>query len=476
MVQYAPYTADMNVGQGYNTYMQEVCVNKAVTVTAGASPPAPYNRTYRSTLVTNYKQLIESLHITAGAAISGWNQSGKVDVDYLDRKEFESSDITYEVKVDVEHQGKATNTYSFNWHDTQEPNRTYGDRFIADFVRGGHYYALVRITSKSDAHTQDVKHAAEITMNMYGAEGKITEDVKAALETLHKYSKTSIVIDETGGGRNLHEGNADTALEAGLELRSFAYGDGGNIDVDRAILEKYENVPDFKSKFQPFDYFVPIQKSWPFLDEFSRYMYFQSLIENIPGGKFIGGDQDKVSFENLRVTEILEIRDDPTKADYTQPQTPATKFRTTVLLAVKTATWIAQRIPTPKGGLSDSIQPTLQYGATKLFDVNVYDFDGVDGTRLVSFGSNLKADSYMATVDLHTNSIAGWKEDSYFYVFTTDVEQVTGDLVRVSSLASRNYIRVGRQAAYSSAPMFRRETQSVAAASGELFTFRGGKA
>lgn len=93
----------------YNTYLQELRVAKAVSITA-AKPLLPsYDITYQSEEVTEYKsveyfnnhnlvwehneilttsrKLAQSLEISAGAAISGYGQEGKVDSSYLNRSE-----------------------------------------------------------------------------------------------------------------------------------------------------------------------------------------------------------------------------------------------------------------------------------------------------------------------------------------------------------------------------------------------------
>ncbi|KAH7889196.1 hypothetical protein F5I97DRAFT_1923770 [Phlebopus sp. FC_14] len=469
MGEYAPYFPGMNKGQGYNTFTQSLGLNGAVTVTSEAPPNnTPFERTYFSVLVTDYSQLVESLNITAGAAISGWGQSSTVDVEYLDRQEYESSTVTYQVKVDVKHQGRTTNQYSFNWTNPANPNSIYGDRFVADFVEGGHYYAVISITSTSESHQQEVKEAAEATMSMFGVDGTITQSVETALETLREHSRTRIVVNETTGGGSRGGERAGMDLESLKAAADDFYQNAQNHRyVHSAILEKYENVINFNNAFQPFDYYIAIQRSYPFLDEFTLYMDFQSLIKNVPSAKFNNGDAEKNTLEASRTDaielirkRIFEIRDDPSNGDFVQPQPPAANFRIEVLKAVKTANYIAQRVTTSTGGFSDRIQANLVSGATKLFDVKVYDFDSLEGTTLVSFGSNTSGDGYAAMLDIHANSIPGLREDSYFYIFLDQIDQVTGDLIRVWSLSSRNYIRLAKGDL----------------TTGDLFTFRSGKA
>lgn len=93
----------------YNTYLQDLRVANAVTITAEHELPPSYDITYQSEEITDYKsvkyfknhnlawehnetlttsrKLAQSLDITAGAAISGWGQDGRVDSKYLNRSE-----------------------------------------------------------------------------------------------------------------------------------------------------------------------------------------------------------------------------------------------------------------------------------------------------------------------------------------------------------------------------------------------------
>jgi len=94
-----------------------------------------------------FRKLTKTLNISAGAAISGWGQSAQVDVGYLDRSEvssleifnhcfesytiqFETSTLTYQVKVEVQAQGSTNNKFSFKDIVTSTPNQTYGNRYI----------------------------------------------------------------------------------------------------------------------------------------------------------------------------------------------------------------------------------------------------------------------------------------------------------------------------------------------------------
>ncbi|KAH7905701.1 hypothetical protein BJ138DRAFT_1105765, partial [Hygrophoropsis aurantiaca] len=191
----APYRDGMQLGQGFNTYTQETCLNDAVTVTKPTPPVTPYTRDYNSLLIEEYEKLATSLDISAGATVSGWGQSGQVNVEFMSRSEvskivdiaklavadllfspptqFESSDVTYLVKVNVEHQPTHDGEYSFNWVAPENPNTTYGDRYI----------------SGKWSESEEIKQSAKVAFTMYGATGEVTDEVKKAVEKIQKHSE-----------------------------------------------------------------------------------------------------------------------------------------------------------------------------------------------------------------------------------------------------------------------------------------------
>lgn len=52
------------------------------------------------------------------------------------RYQFESSTLTYQVEVLVQHQGSVSDKHTFNKIDTENPTKKYGDRFISGTVIG----------------------------------------------------------------------------------------------------------------------------------------------------------------------------------------------------------------------------------------------------------------------------------------------------------------------------------------------------
>ncbi|KAH7906199.1 hypothetical protein BJ138DRAFT_1117787 [Hygrophoropsis aurantiaca] len=471
-----PYQDGMQEGQGFNTYTQETCLNGAVIVTKPPSHTTPYTRDYNSELIEDYEKLATSLDISAGATVSGWGQSGQVNAEFMSRSEvgttvdiaklavadllfspftqFESSDVTYLVKVNVQHQPTHDGEYSFHWVTPDDPNKTYGDRYISgecprpDFVKGGYYYARISIRSINRSESQEIKQSAKVAFTMYGATGEVTEAVKSAVEKIQKHSEVRISKMESGGGNKLLAAQ-DSMLSLKEEADQF-YKDAEKHNYLRyAILSKYENLKDFNNAFKPFDYVYASKKSWKLFDEFTAYTTFETLVKDIPDGKYTGGSSQKTGFRNQQVDEMNKIRqtvhlvrDDPSKVDDPPTYMLSNEFYTNVLVAVKTVTYIAQSIELSSGNWSDVALPSLKPGASKLFDFTCYDFANVQGTTVVSFGSG--NDGYIALFGTRASDYPGWKEDSCFWVFEGMVPRISEAQIDVSRASTGNYIRLSR--------------------------------
>jgi len=438
----------MQLGQGFNTYTQETCLNDAVTVTKPTPPVTPYTRDYNSLLIEEYEKLATSLDISAGATVSGWGQSGEVNVEFMSRSEFESSDVTYLVKVNVEHQPTHDGQYSFNWVAPEDPNKTYGDRYISDFVKGGYYYARISIRSINRSESEEIKQSAKVAFTMYGATGEVTEAVKSAVEKIQKHSEVRISKMESGGGNKLLAAQ-DSMLSLKEEADQF-YKDAEKHNYLRyAILSKYENLKDFNNAFKPFDYVYASKKSWKLFDEFTAYTTFETLVKDIPDGKYTGGSSQKTGFRNQQVDEmnkirqtVFVVRDDPSRVDDPPTYLPSGEFRTEVLAAVKTVTYIAQSIELHSGNWSDIALPSLKPGASKLFEFTCYDFPNVQDTVVVSFGSG--NNGYIALFGIRASEYPGWTEDSHFWIFQSMVPHISELQIDVSRASTGNYIRLSR--------------------------------
>ncbi|EAS30704.3 uncharacterized protein CIMG_06183 [Coccidioides immitis RS] len=458
MPQLVPFTPDMQRGQGFNTFLQEPCVRGAVTVTSSGFECKQFKADYESSLIESYEKLVQSLDISAGAAVSGWGQSAKVDAKYLDRTEFENSTPTYQVRVSVQQQGSVDNVYNFNKLNSGNLASTYGDRFIADFIRGGLFLARVSITVKNTSSKKEISEAAEVAFNAYGAEGKVTEDVKSAVEKIQKNSHVSIKIHEMTGTQS--EGGPTTKTEAAgsdlLAVKARAdkfYDDahaGKHTHIRFAMLSQYTRLPDFdQSWFVPLDYSKANLLSWSLLDDFTKYLATEKIVKQIPLEKFKQGLLQKQELERQRIEEVdkikqraLDISKKPDTATAPPTHTRPETFRFQVYEAIKTVIYIVQSIPKPDDNWTDTIDKYLASGAKQRFKIQVYDFDQVLGTTVVSFGKHRRSDEYHCLIGERLQNYNDWKEESHFWVFPEAIHGVADTAILAYGTRAKRYLRL----------------------------------
>nr|KMM67205.1 hypothetical protein CPAG_03540 [Coccidioides posadasii RMSCC 3488] len=324
MPQLVPFTPDMQRGQGFNTFFKSP-VSEVLS-----------------------QKLVQSLDISAGAAVSGWGQSAKVDAKYLDRTEFENSTPTYQVRVSVQQQSSVDNVYKFNKLNSGNLASTYGDRFIADFIRGGLFLARVSITVKNTSSKKEISEAAEVAFNAYGAEGKVTKDVKTAVEKIQKNSHVSIKIHEMTGTQS--EGGPTTKTEAA----------GSDLVAVKARADRFYD--DAHARKHTYIRLC----SWSLLDDFTKYLATEKIVKQIPLEKFKQGLPQKEELERQRIEEVdkikqraLDISKKPDTATAPPTHTRPETFRFQVYEAIKTVIYIVQSIPKPDYNWTDTIDKYL---------------------------------------------------------------------------------------------------------------------
>ncbi|KAE8132755.1 hypothetical protein BDV38DRAFT_260398 [Aspergillus pseudotamarii] len=443
MAELVPYFDGMQQGQGYNTYLQQIGVADAVTITPGQPESDTYDLFYWSERIDDYTKLARSLEITAGAAISGWKQSSQIDASYLDRLSFESSTVTYQVQVSSRQQASIGNSYSFNHINTNTPNRLYGDRFIADFIRGGQYFARVSISSVNKSTSEEIRQASEVAFSMYGVTGSVTNEVRSAVETINKHSRVTVWIHTSGGGGRAgvihaepHDGDDSPlfAIKEGADNFYQELREGKHRYRRFALLWRYTNVPNFNN-------------SWYLFEDFTQYDAYLELVRKIPVQKFINGREQQAELyeEGANIlsvirTKVQAINENPEEIDSPISYPIPVEYRKVVLLAIRTVTMIAQERTLDNGSFSDVALPTLLGNARTLFKFQTYDFDTGFGNTVVSFGR--RDSSFICLSGQRVSD--GYREESFFWAFEDPVEEVSEQQVHVASMRTRDLLLLSR--------------------------------
>ncbi|CAN9235222.1 unnamed protein product [Alternaria alternata] len=462
MGEVVPYKTGMQRGQGYNTYLQSLCVKDAVTIERHDDQNPPFKREYYSEFIEEYEKIAKSMRISAGAAVSGWGQEGNVNVDILNRSEFETSTLTYEVKVLVQHQVSVLDKHSFNKIQTITPHATYGDRFIADFIKGGHFYARVSITAKNSSETSELKQSAEVAMTMYGVSGKITQEVESAVSSIKRNASVKItIIESTGtsksgasGGGYAVKAEESSDLLAVKEKADQFYKDadtGKHSYVLFAVLGKYRNLSNFENYFAPFDYQIASLRSWALFNDFTLYKAIETMIKAVPTSKFKDGPERKTQLSNQAINifesirnRVIRISEHPEEAKQKSDHMEPDVFRLEVLNSIQTKLFHAQSKPIPNTDdyWTDVILPSKGSGEQHLFTFPAFDFGDLIGTEVVSFGKKNNGEEYNCLIGERATSLDGYKELSHFWIFPDSVEKFAMQMYGVSKVSTRNYMRV----------------------------------
>ncbi|KAH0603203.1 uncharacterized protein H6S33_008207 [Morchella sextelata] len=351
----------MKLGQGYNTYVQQTCVEDAVTIT----PQEPggsegVKKSYDAVLIEDYNQLTRSLQISGSAAISGWGASLEIDTTFLNRTEFETSDITYQVLVQGKKQTDASSKVEFNWYEPSDAHEKYGDRYIADFITGGTFFARISIKAGKKHKTEEIKASAKLAFSCFKVGASVTTEVESAMKTISQHSGTNITMHSEGSRKHIR-GTPENLLA----LKRKA---------DDALLGQYEKLPNFKDQFKPMNYSYATQKSWEIFDTFSRYVFFEDMIEKVPINKFVNGAETRRALLNSRIDEmvkiqakVLSVKADPTTVNEPGEFQDADSFRLRILVYI---------FPVQ----------CLNSATYTRFSLKVFDFSAMLGTTLISFG------------------------------------------------------------------------------------------
>ncbi|KAF4582835.1 hypothetical protein GQ602_005979 [Ophiocordyceps camponoti-floridani] len=454
-----PYLDDLTEGQGYNTFLGTGCVHGAVDVDRVVSKDVPeqVEVDYFAERITDYKQLVKSLDFGASvamstAAIPGMRIESSISAHILDRSELENSFLTYLVRVDVRRQPVSLSKYSFKWMEPHDANRTYCDRFISDFVKGGALFARVSIITKDETKHREVDQAAKAVFGIYGVNSEVTQAVRQRLDTIHKHSEVRIYMHYVGAKPMVQGKQPSDRFGDLLRLKETAdafLDEAKKHEWKRfAQLERYTNIPNFGGSFSPPDYAEAKDRSWSVLMTFSHLVSLQKDVRSVPSSHYFNGTATLQALDD-GLTDALQSHRDWIDAVSERPEVSRVRpwigspsaMRAEFLRSIRRKTWIAQRLRLRNGGWTDILDETLRPGAKQLFTIKAYGFGGVPGTTRLVFGRRQgQEDSF--TCLLGRDPPRNWEVLSTLWVFTAPVPGYSDETVQVSAVPQLGSIQL----------------------------------
>ncbi|KAM3457479.1 hypothetical protein NHJ6243_007816 [Beauveria neobassiana] len=346
-----PYSDGLTLGQGYNTYLQEGCMNGAVDVTGSTNAPGQVTIEYRATQITEYSQIIKELGISASLGIQ-----------YLDDS--------------VEVSGKMLDKSTISWKEV---------RFML---------------------------RAKVAFGMFGVGVSVSTEMKKASEFLSKNSKVTSEMFWVGAPPK------DTKSGVLEQIKSLQSGEASLLDIKSisdkfiaeagdhqwkryALVERYDQVFNFKDEFTPLDYSDAIEQTWAVFDDYATYDSMQRMLKTIKLPETLQQKQAELRNAVLRAKDAVKIwinnvSKDPSKATARPSYQSPDEFLGSVMDAFST-TYIVQNIEYdwtkpeykdhPKNStlIDDKLRTDIGK-TTAIFNIRGVPFPGVTGTSKLTFG------------------------------------------------------------------------------------------
>ncbi|PGH12884.1 hypothetical protein AJ79_03984 [Helicocarpus griseus UAMH5409] len=256
----APYTSLMRIGQGFNSYTQQICIDDAVVIhecpydasknhhhdIPGRFPSdngAPSRKsgcdpadeaviqladdsvqppgagksekikasnvnqtvTYTAHAIDNLADVVDTLNISSSATINYANSHSNGSASFVKENNISESDINFIVSVKVTNELPIYPTHlEFRPMEGLDPDHfsdVYGDCFIAGFLEGGEFSAIVSIKVHDKSKISRVKMAAEMQLSatryFQPLSGAVADRDK---EDIWTDTELSISVTWSGGG------------------------------------------------------------------------------------------------------------------------------------------------------------------------------------------------------------------------------------------------------------------------------------
>ncbi|KAK3367915.1 hypothetical protein B0H63DRAFT_404700 [Podospora didyma] len=206
----APYNDAMRLGQGFNSYTHELCINGAVEVDQRIVV------SYSARYIEKLSDIVEAMNLSYSSAI----KKGTIEISgnstTVDENTFKLSDMNVVVSVRVVNQ-----TIAIEEQSTFKPlndegataarfNEVYGDSYISGFIEGGDFSGIMSIKVVDRSNITNVVNS--IKASLVSSAKPEAEDfvlgpttgeglMSSALGSALKNTQTTISINWMGGGQ-----------------------------------------------------------------------------------------------------------------------------------------------------------------------------------------------------------------------------------------------------------------------------------
>ncbi|PNS21087.1 hypothetical protein CAC42_3425 [Sphaceloma murrayae] len=367
-VQLVPFHNAMRLGQGFNSFTQEICIDNAVvgisdpddshplvptTYIPIASDPnsVPVKAvgekkgvdemlanddaaiitkypsqvvTYSSKYVTKLSDVSNDLNVSGSLSIRYGEISGGGSGSYVNTEAFQNSDMNFLIVVHVTNQTINIKDQLQFWPVGEKPadkytpkslTDTYGDCFISGFQEGGIFTAMVSIRALKKSDATQIQADAHLALQVGVGSVEATGKFESAKKNLNENSEVTITVNWSGGGQ-LKEGNAKWDIDA-LQSVAARFPDLVAACPQRthAILTKYTALRGFvqwrgAADVSPLGYEI-------------ANLYTSELLDVYMGYKLVWKDIHNL-IDDFNAGKLQLVQAKAPAKQITTPETPAT--------------------------------------------------------------------------------------------------------------------------------------------------------
>ncbi|KAL7911420.1 hypothetical protein GGI35DRAFT_492688 [Trichoderma velutinum] len=287
----APYNNAMRLGQGFNSYTQQICLNDAVmqyskvkNQDAVTKPPEiakPLSIqpsqdgdslqtqrqstdasgkgvsqivSYSSRFVDKLSDVTDAMNISASLSIKTATIGGAASGSFIDSDKFKESDMNFFIQVKVVNQVIFGEDYT-EFQDVLPPGakftEVYGDTFISGFEEGGELNALISVKVSDKSKTFAIKAELEASLGTPALSGDFKGGVDMNKSEMKSSTETTVTVNWSGGGQ-IKPTNAIWDVNT-LTLAACNFPDLVAKTPQRtyAILSKYASLKSFVKTYKP---------------------------------------------------------------------------------------------------------------------------------------------------------------------------------------------------------------------------------
>ncbi|KAM0265532.1 hypothetical protein ACHAPA_007683 [Fusarium lateritium] len=264
----APYNDAMRIGQGFNSYTHEICIDGAVAVdTAGAHSESTQVHTierpsqvvsYSARAVEKLSDIIQTMNVSYPHSIKKGSITVSGSNSAIDEATFKSADINIIVTVKVTNQ---TTLMKNNARfvpmkgielGSQSFNDAYGDSYISGFIEGGEFTGIISIKvvdrSNVDLAVKKIKARLDIKGSSTATEFTLNSQdsfSSGGSASVMENTESHIHVSWMGGGQIKNENtpwDIDSIFKAAT---AFPQRVSKRPQLTWAVLTKYKSNRSF---------------------------------------------------------------------------------------------------------------------------------------------------------------------------------------------------------------------------------------